>query len=78
MSGQRVYAFTADSIGGEPRDRVLEVHGFRWIRGCWHVDVTVMGPRGRFREEPQRGGNVWERRSGPLSSFTLVVHEEER
>ena len=67
MSGQRVYAYTADSIGGEPRDRVLEVHGFRWIRGYWHVDATVREPGGRTRPLV-----------APLSSFTIVVHEEER
>ena len=67
MTGQRVSAYTADSIGGEPRDRVLEVHGFRWLRGYRHVDATVMEPRGRTRPLV-----------APLSSFTIVVHEEER
>ena len=64
---QRVSAFTADPIGGEPLDRVLEVHGFRWLRGFRHVDVTVMGPRGRTR-----------RLVAPFASFTTIVHEEER
>ncbi len=65
MTGQRVSAYTKDSIGGEPRDRVLEVHGFRGIRGYRHVDATVREPGGRTR-----------RLVAPLSSFTLVVHEE--
>ena len=67
MNGQRVYAYTKDSIGGEPRDRVLEVHGFRWLRGYRHVDVTVMEPGGRAR-----------RLVAPLASFTTIVHEEGR
>lgn len=58
-------AFSADPIGGEPRERITSVDGFTTLYGSRWADVT-------FAQD--RWGQARQARV-PLSSLTLVVRE---